>query len=636
MDGKKGVTKPKELGKYTERLKDGGERKQQRGRPVEEVEVARKCAGCGKHVNKSKSSLVCVCKMVIHCNKNCQKSSSHRCQRPQENNRGQENHQVAVNCFTRYVTDREMNRGPSSEKMEVLLKRTRGDNEHLMVLAESGDPIAAYVVGVAYAERRACSSKGCGRTVGKGFTMPSKYLQKSVAETTEIAIKWFKIAAEGGVPEAMFHLCMKLLENNNGLEVDTRVAHHWLSEAHATGKMEYLIDLLESEGMGLAGEFENLSRVVAQIGENSTCPMFGPTLAHFLMATRWQELRDWGGKTAMGEHFYGRQHFNTFMQTVEGLMPDDPRMPCYASSRKRNISLIFIAGRPGSCDVTGLVVSKERSENNTKFKQGVKDQVNLDYQLCVQNLDEIGFFSPLLDRTKYLISCKHNEALLKGAKQVFRSEGNVRVLERSVGPDDISKYKRAGECRPCVEDALARLQSVAKGLYSISVTQIIPNYGYAARYVKEDGVIVQDIFKAYSKPDVRQVLQCLMSNPADLHPCAVAEDQNLFWAVIWYWGSVHRAVQETCNRYTVETVYNKLGDDISFKRSDNVCASALTAFPESAAGEWRIACGNEDCPRVDHEVKFNLCKGCKVRRYCDEDCQRKDWSKHKKFCKNAK
>ena len=131
--------------------------------------------------------------------------------------------------------------------MEVLLKRTRGDNEHLMVLAESGDPIAAYVVGVAYAERRACSSKGCGRTVGKGFTMPSKYMEKSVPETTEIAIKWFKIAAEAGVPEAMFHLCVKLLENNNGLEVFVfcsyfiilrsylHIVYRWTSEWRITG-----------------------------------------------------------------------------------------------------------------------------------------------------------------------------------------------------------------------------------------------------------------------------------------------------------------------------------------------------------------------------------------------------------------
>ena len=42
-----------------------------------------------------------------------------------------------------------------------------------------------------------------------------------------------------------------------------------------------------------------------------------------------------------------------------------------------------------------------------------------------------------------------------------------------------------------------------------------------------------------------QVLQCqcLMSNPADLHPAAVAEDQNLYWPIIWYWGFVHAALR---------------------------------------------------------------------------------------------
>ena len=69
-------------------------------------------------------------------------------------------------------------------------------------------------------------------------------------------------------------------------------------------------------------------------------------------------------------------------------------------------------------------------------------------------------------------------------------------------------------------------------------------------------------------------------------------------------------------------------------RNENV--SGLAAFPESAAGEWRIACGNEECNKVDHKVKFMVCGGCAVRRYCGEVCQGKDWDKHKMFCKAAK
>ena len=40
------------------------------------------------------------------------------------------------------------------------------------------------------------------------------------------------------------------------------------------------------------------------------------------------------------------------------------------------------------------------------------------------------------------------------------------------------------------------------------------------------------------------------------------------------------------------------------------------------------------CNKVYH--KFNVCAGCKVRRYCGEVCEQKDWDKHKQFCKAAK
>jgi hypothetical protein len=61
-----------------------------------------------------------------------------------------------------------------------------------------------------------------------------------------------------------------------------------------------------------------------------------------------------------------------------------------------------------------------------------------------------------------------------------------------------------------------------------------------------------------------QVLQCLMSNPVDMHLAAVAEDQNLYWLIIWYWGFVHAALLEACGPATKEAVYGKLAAGTTF------------------------------------------------------------------------
>ena len=112
----------------------------------------------------------------------------------------------------------------------------------------------------------------------------------------------------------------------------------------------------------------------------------------------------------------------------------------------------------------------------------------------------------------------------------------------------------------------------------------------------------------------------------------MAEDQNLPWPISWYWGSVHAALLEACGPATIEAVYWKLGAPWQAVLR-TAPATALDAFPEAVAGEWRIDCGNEDCPNLDHELKFKVCQGCRVRRYCTVLCQKKDWGKHQVYCR---
>jgi len=640
------LTQPRQLGEYSQAPvpeKEGLKPQQDGRRTVArwEIDLVKECNNCGKHIKKMKRSLVCGCKQVLYCSFDCQQSSSHKASCQGKENRDTTK-QDLLECYAKCEADREANPGPTWDRMEELMKRSVNRQENIQEMAEAGDPMAAYVIGSAYAERRMCHIKGCEdseKCPARGSTMPQKYLKKSVLETNEIAIKWLKVAAEGGIPEAMFFLAKKLQEDG-GLVTDKRVAHYWLTKAYETGELDLVSEILENGAWGglLVGEFVSLHDSTANIEEKCGMTMQGPTLSHLLMATRWQQLRDCGGKTSMGKPFFGQYYFNKFMENVGKLEKLSEEQPSIAVENKRNILFVFCSGRAGSIDaVTRSVVVKERWESNTKFMQGVSAEVTPDFQLLIQTATN-GVFTRMEGRSTYLVSCKHHEIKIEGASHVegpagsnLGKKGMSMAMEGKMDWTQLKNSKGAGECQNCHNDAVQRLHAVSQGLYSISITEAIPNYGYAARYVNKTGVIVEDVFKSYSRPDMAQVLQILMSNPADLHPLAVAEDQNLYWPIIWYWGSVFYAIQDTCDEITLEAVYGRLGDKITILRS--APTSALAAFPETAAGEWRIACGSEECPRLDHEVKFQMCQGCKVRRYCNEVCQRKDWTKHKKFCK---
>ena len=56
------------------------------------------------------------------------------------------------------------------------------------------------------------------------------------------------------------------------------------------------------------------------------------------------------------------------------------------------------------------------------------------------------------------------------------------------------------------------------------------------------GKIQNEVFRSNSKPEISCLLQCLSSNPADLHPLFLAEDQTVYWNMIWLYGSVYEAL----------------------------------------------------------------------------------------------
>ena len=253
---------------------------------------------------------------------------------------------------------------------------------------------------------------------------------------------------------------------------------------------------------------------------------------------------------------------------------------------------------------TNMVTEKKRNINNIKYCQGRKNKNRFDVLLVSQFESILNWASE--KRSTYHLICVHNET-----RAMF-----------------------AGNCGSCKLTAKQRTMAVAQGHYSISWSEAIPGYGYCARYATEDGEIIRDIFKSYSQPEICCVLQCLMNNVADLHPLFIAEDSNLFWPIIWYYGSVCNAILQCCDSETVNKLYGSSLDELqSTISAESIPDEVISAFPEAATNQIRIACGNETCPHLDHQEKFKKCSGCMVRCYCDRKCQMEDLQTHKKECK---
>ena len=573
-------TKSKVFDSYnTAEEPEGGQSVRKRNRAVDKdkLEMTKECLECEKRIKDVKKAVPCNCKLALFCSNTCLEMSDH-----------------FAGCKGITFQDppsRDFNASEISLLMKLKSLR-EGDPEELRRLAEAGNPEAAYLIGCYHSMRTESPLEAGGN---RSSSLPPK--EKSLAETEEEAIKWFLIAAKGGLPDGMRSVGDKLW-GDKGLKTDRRVAFYWMAKAWQTGEVgEHCWQVLEEKGMlaidiralFLALE-ENAPRYAAA---GMRFPISGPNLGALLLAARYDQLRRWGAETPLGSPLFGSSWLSKIFSVIDAC----------------GVAVTFNCGRVGSHQqTTKKILSRERFVTNLRFCQGGKDDSCMD-------LEQVNLY------------VDHSDL----AKQ--RSVYGVHCVHLNPGPFPV------GNCLDCREEGRQRSLAVAQGLYSISLTEAIPCYGYSARYTTEQGKIVAEVFKSYSKPEICCVLQCLSSNPADLHPVFIAEKQNIYWPLIWYFGTVYDAILECCGEKLVKKVFGKLRNC----RSSNLSASnlpsaapspdVLAAFPLSAVGELRIACGNENCPKLDHAEKFKVCTGCRVRRFCSEECLRKDWGKHRSECK---
>ena len=205
-------------------------RKQNRDVGKDELIVVKECVECRKKIRKAKKEFMCKCKKVLYCSFDCKQASRHEC-------RVGEPSKFSMVKFASRIKEIGDEQGEKDKNKELMKKYK--SVEEMEKVAESEDPWDAFLIGVSYSERIARQSKKSPFPI-----MPVKYLDKSVAETDEIAIKWLQIAAEGGIKDAMIALAHKISAGNlqiftylegNGLKADSRLGFYWLCKAMKSG-----------------------------------------------------------------------------------------------------------------------------------------------------------------------------------------------------------------------------------------------------------------------------------------------------------------------------------------------------------------------------------------------------------------
>ena len=292
----------------------------------------------------------------------------------------------------------------------------------------------------------------------------------------------------------------------------------------------------------------------------------------------------------------------------------------------------------------------------------------------------------------------------------FETAGSNRDLERVCqGLDDIdsSDHVRYGchhlknnyappteICRICFDEGFKRVKAVSAGAYAISKDIVGYDekgtsglYYYGVIYqTSKDQKLQKEMFVGYSKEEVNTILRLLSTHSADIDPRVVCLNQDLYWSVVWFYGSVYEAyyiggqklqykgfgTHKKQNRTQMperpespdpffacilqnspelNMVYNLKkamalpepskcpGKDKfanhDYKELDNLPPNHFMADLSCKSGEWRYVCGNEKCLKFEKTSKFLKCAGCKdtaSRRYCSELCQQEDWSKHQEEC----
>ena len=249
------------------------------------------------------------------------------------------------------------------------------------------------------------------------------------------------------------------------------------------------------------------------------------------------------------------------------------------------------------------------------------------------------------------------ESPLNDLKRIVEGPGEIDLSDHALIRCIHSKeqgFVANDLCRTCFVQGYERTRAVASGafMFSYEGAHRVPNGGdlfCSVIYQAEtsDGLeMKEDIYFLYPPDDALVALKYLSLHSADVDPRMICMNPDLYWTLIWSYGSITKALEAAggqklydigFGKHEVHTQVNNSPQSQMHLSSSLIKGHFVSKFANKDM-EMRYCCANPGCFKFEDTEKFLGCGGCSKiakRRYCSNDCYEKDcW--HREHCQGIK
>ena len=358
------------------------------------------------------------------------------------------------------------------------------------------------------------------------------------------------------------------------------------------------------------------------------------------------------------------------------------------ASRCKDHLLEIIQDKPGvglSKDELGFRELHQLREAVNKIKARKKQKFKCVVVPCPKlwgHSDKTKKVTPNNETIKYVVAPEYGPDCIRDLKRVVEGPWSIDDSDHASYACEHLEYWNTVPvelCRKCYIQGLERVRAVASGAYCMSSNYTDKVDGYWSRFsviyeVEDeiDRIKRKEDFVGYCKEEIDSTLRLLSVHSADVDPRMISINPDLYWSIIWIYGSVTTALKEAGGQRLYEIGFGKHeklvepqcpcgGKDDSCYCHDMMFVGQcpdINKLKESSLPKyfstlennfvsnlqnlelpWRHCCSHPSCLELEDKVKFLNCGGCvKVakRKYCSVACQEDDWEEHRQHCGHNK